>query len=253
MTTVRVPVPPVARRTVQVLVADEDLAGRLPAATVDAARPFAVASLLWPEAGPWRPEPPREHRAAHMGFLVLDGFFARRVDVLGRPATEILGPGDLLLPWEAERTQPFAARSELEVLEAACVAVLDHRFAALVTRWPEITAALVARAVSRSRALTLPLAIGQLVGTEVRLQAVLWHLASCWGTDDREGTVVPVHLTHDLLASLISVHPSTVTGPLRKLRDRGVLSRRADGLYVLQGDPPAELRGSRRAPTLART
>src|SRR4051812_40631958 len=96
MTTARAPVPPVAERTVQVLVADDELAGRLRAATVDAARPFAVAPLLWPEAGPWRPEPPREHRAAHMGFLVLDGFFARRVDTAtrrrvtaGRPPTPV--------------------------------------------------------------------------------------------------------------------------------------------------------------------
>ena len=253
MSPVRASAPPIAEGWVQLLVADEDLAARLPTTTVDAARPIAVAPMLWPEPGPWRPEPPpREHRAAHMGFLVLDGFLVRRVDVLGRPATELLGPGDLLLPWEAERTEPFAAHSEWEVLEPACVAVLDHRFAALVTRWPDITAALVARAVSRSRALTLPLAIGQLVGTEVRLQAVLWHLASCWGTSDGEGTVLPVHLTYELLASLISAHAATVPGPLRKLRGEGLISRREDSLYVLHGEPPMQLRGSRRAPTLAR-
>jgi CRP/FNR family cyclic AMP-dependent transcriptional regulator len=236
---------------VQVLVADRDLADRLPAATVEAARPFAVAPLLWPEPGPWEPEPPHDQRAAHMGFLVLDGFFVRRVDVLGRPTSELLGPGDLLLPWEAERTEPFPARSEWEVLEPACIAVLDHRFAALVARWPDVTAALVARAVARSRSLTLSLAIGQLVGAEARLQAVLWHVASCWGTVAADGAVLPVHLTHELLASLISAHPSTVTGPLRRLRDRGLLSRRDDGRYVLHGDAPAELRGSRRAPAAA--
>jgi CRP/FNR family transcriptional regulator, cyclic AMP receptor protein len=243
--------PPVAEGWVQILAADEDLAGRLPEATVAQARPFAVAPLLWPDPGPWRPEPPSpEHRAAHMGLLVLDGFFLRRVDVVGRPASELLGPGDLLLPWEAERTEPFEARAEWEVLEPACVAVLDRRFAALVARWPDIVAALVARAVARSRALTLPLAIGQLVGTEVRLEALLWHLATCWGTRDGDATVVPVHLTYELLASLISAHPATVTRPLRRLRDRGLVSRRKDGLYVLHGQPPAELRGARLTPAL---
>jgi CRP/FNR family transcriptional regulator, cyclic AMP receptor protein len=238
---------------VRVLSADDDLAARLPVATVDAARAFAVAPLLWPEPGPWQPSPPPpEHRSAHMGFLVLDGFFVRRVGVLGRAATELLGRGDLLLPWEADRTTPFASRAQWDVLEPACVAVLDHRFAALVARWPDITAALVARAVSRSRALTLHLAIGQLVGTEVRLQALLWHLASCWGTRDGDGTVLPVHLTYELLASMISAHTASVTGPLRKLRDRGILSRREDGLYVVHGEPPEQLRGSRRAPILAR-
>ena len=76
MSTGRPPLPPVAQGWVQVLVADEDLAARLPASTVAAARPLAVAPRLWPEPGPWRPEPPpREHRTVHMGFLVLDGFF----------------------------------------------------------------------------------------------------------------------------------------------------------------------------------
>lgn len=243
------PVRPVREGWAQVLIADADLAARLPPATVAAARPFLVAPRLWLEPGPWRPDPPpRDHRSTHLGLLVLDGFLVRRVDVLVRPVTELLGRGDLLVPWEAECTEPFAARSAWEVIEPACVAVLDRRFGALANRWPDVTAALVARAVSRSRALTMPLAIGRLVGTELRLRALLWHLARRWGTEDGEATVLPIHLTYELLAGLISVHPMTVSRPLRRLRDAGLLSRRDDGFYVLHGEP-LELDRSSPGPT----
>ena len=157
MNSTRDPVRPVREGWAQVLIADADLAARLPTATVAAARPFLVAPVLWLEPGHWRPDPPpRDHRSTHLGLLVLDGFLVRRVDVLVRPVTELLGRGDLLVPWEAECTEPFAARSAWEVIEPARVAVLDQRFAALANRWPDVTAALVARAVSRSRALTVP-------------------------------------------------------------------------------------------------
>jgi CRP/FNR family transcriptional regulator, cyclic AMP receptor protein len=230
----------------QVLVADRDLAARLPPATVEAAGPLAVARVQRPEPGTWRPEPPPpEERAAHLGFLVLEGFFARHMNVLGRPATELLGRGDLLMPWEPDHTEPFAAGAHWEVLEPASVAVLDREFATLLQRWPEITVALVARAVARSRALALPLAIGQLVGVELRLLTLLWHLAKRWGTEDGEAIVLPVHLTHELLASLISAQRETVTRALGALGAEGLLSRREDGLYVLHGAPPARFRRSR--------
>ena len=90
--------------------ADPQLAAQLPAATLHAAMPYAFARVRWLEAGRWSPElePPV---AGDLGLLVLDGFLARQVRVLDRPCTELLGPGDLLRPWEPAHTDPFVARS----------------------------------------------------------------------------------------------------------------------------------------------
>src|SRR3954467_1978566 len=149
---------------VPLLQVDRELAERLSAATLAAAEPMALAPTEWLDAGEWHPRAPAdEDRASHLGLLVLEGFLARRVRVLDRPATELLGPGDLLLPWEPDRTEPFAAGARWEVLEDARVAVLDRRVTGLLGRWPEITVALLGRAVSRSRAFALTLAISQLV------------------------------------------------------------------------------------------
>jgi len=126
--------------------------------------------------------------------------------------------------------------------------VLDRRFAAVAGRWPEVVSALFARAIARSRSLLLNLAIGQLVGIDIRLLVLLWHVAERWGTHEPgEPAVVPVHLTHQILASLISAQRPTVTSALASLSERGLISREPDGLILLHGEPPTEFRRLRAA------
>jgi len=228
---------------VPVLQVDTDLAARLPDDTIAAAEAVALARTEWLDAGEWRPEvPDAGERAAHLGLLVLDGFLARRVEVLGRPVTELLGSGDLLIPWEPDRTEPFRSGARWEVLDAAQIALLDRRFTALLGRWPEITVALLGRAVSRSRAFALTLAISQIVGVELRVLALLWHIAERWGVRDDSGIVMPMHLTHELLASLISAQRPTVTRALSHLAAEQLVTRRDDGLLVVHGEPPSQFR-----------
>src|SRR3954467_2307715 len=228
---------------VPLLQVDGELAQRLPDATVAAATNLAIAPTEWLDPGEWRPDaPPAAERASHLGLLVIDGFLARRVRVLDRPATQLLGPGDLLLPWEADRTEPLHAGARSKVLEQARIAVLDRRFTALLGRWPDITAALLGRAVSRSRAFALTIAISQLVGVELRLLVLLWHVAERWGTESNDGTTMPMHLTHELLGSLISAQRATVTRALGRLSEAGRVPRRDDGLLVVHGEPPAQFR-----------
>src|SRR4051794_11655497 len=198
-----------------------ELAGRLSPATLAAAEPMALAPTEWLDAGEWHPRSPAdEERAAHLGLLVIDGFLARRGRGLERPATELLrprgppppwgarptqpvalrgppgperlGPGAPLLRGGPDRTEPFAVGARWEVLEEARVAVLDRRFTGLVARWPEITVALFGRAVSRSRSLSLSLAITQLVGVDLRILAMLWHIAERWGSREADGVALPV-------------------------------------------------------------
>jgi CRP/FNR family cyclic AMP-dependent transcriptional regulator len=235
---------------VQILQADPALAAAVPAATREDAVVYTFAHAMWLERGAWQPPLDADDGAGHLGLLVLDGFLARQVRVLDRPPAELLGPGDILDPWERDHTEPFTADARWEVLEPARLAVLDRRFAAVAGRWPELVAALFSRAIARSRAMLLYMAISQLVGVEMRLLVLLWHLAERWGDHEdgaRDGCVVPMHLTHQLLASLISAQRPTVTSALAQLSERGLVSRNGDGHFVLHGGPPTEFRSLRSA------
>jgi hypothetical protein len=232
-----------------VLQADPKLAASIPQATRDDAAVYTFAHAYWLEPGEWQPED--ADAAGHLGLLVLDGFLVRHVRVIDRPPAELLGPGDLLHPWERDHTEPFVAGARWDVLEHARLAVLDRRFAAVIGRWPDLVAALFGRAIARSRSLLLNLAISQLVGVDIRLLVLLWHIAERWGDHDEhgaaDGTAVPVHLTHQLLASLISAQRPTVTSALATLSERGMISRNDAGLIVLHGEPPTEFRHLRSA------
>src|SRR3954454_22980673 len=213
---------------VQILQADPQLAAAVPAATREDAVVYTFARAMWLERGAGQAPAHADDRAGHLGLLLLDGFLARHVRVVDRPPAELLGPGDILHPWEGDHTEPFPAESRWEVLEPARLAVLDRRFAAVAGRWPELVAALFGRAIARARTMLLYLAISQLVGVEMRLLVLLWHIADRWcerGEDGvGDGCVIPVHLTHQLLASLISAQRPTVTSALAQLTERGLIS-----------------------------
>src|SRR4051812_49825684 len=107
---------PLAQTTgwVPLLRVARELAERLSPATLAAAEPMALAPTEWLDPGEWHPRSPAdEDRSTHLGLLVIDGFLARRVPVLGRPATGLLCSGDPLLPWEPDPTEPFSVRARL--------------------------------------------------------------------------------------------------------------------------------------------
>jgi CRP/FNR family transcriptional regulator, cyclic AMP receptor protein len=236
---------------VQILQADPQLAAAVPAATREDAVVYTFAHAMWLERGAWQPPESDDGMAGHLGLLVLEGFLARHVRVVDRPPAELLGPGDIVHPWEGDHTEPFPADVRYEVLEPARLAVLDRRFVAVAGRWPELIAALFARGIARSRSLLLYLALSQLVGVETRLLVLLWHIAERWADHDGngagDGSVIPVHLTHQLLASLISAQRPTVTSALAQLTERGLISRNDAGHFVMHGGPPTEFRSLRSA------
>jgi CRP/FNR family cyclic AMP-dependent transcriptional regulator len=225
---------------VALLDADPSLAAEISPATRAGAGPACLASVRWLDAGTWQP-PAELARPGSLGLLVLDGFLVRHVDVVGRPATELLGPGDLLRPWEPDRTEPFSSGARWHVLEQCQVALLDERVSAVIGRWPDLVAALVGRAVARSREQTITVAVGQIPSMRQRVLVVLWHIAGRWGERRDDATVVPVRLTHELLANLTSAQRPSVSHALRALRDHGLVDRGADGRLVLYGEPPHAL------------
>src|SRR4051794_40368213 len=153
--------------------------------------------------GPWDVSRLAAASGDHIGLLILDGVLARELLVADQISAELLGPGDVVRPWQgAARAALLPADAVWSVLSSLTVAVLDRRFAAEAARYPEITAALFDRLGERSLRLATTQAISQLTRVDRRLKALFWHLAERWGRVSGDGVVVPLALTHRILGQL---------------------------------------------------
>ena len=228
-------------RAVYLLDADPDLAEALDPETLAAARPYAVARTGSLPEGPW--DPPESHHPvpADLGLLVMDGLLSRDVAVAGRSASEVLGSGDLLRPWDPQsELEIIPVQVSWTVLAPVRYAVLDARFTLVAARWPALMSAIVGRALRRSRALVFHLGLAQVTGIDTRLLLVLWELAQRWGHVTPDGVSLRLNLTHEMLARLIGARRPSVTTALKALQDQGRVIQEDRGRWLLPGQPPTE-------------
>jgi CRP-like cAMP-binding protein len=126
------------------------------------------------------------------------------------------------------------------VLEPTRLAVLDRRFATVASRWPALLDVILRRSVMRERAAGFLRAVTHLTRVDDRLLVVMWFLAERWGRVRPEGVVLPLKLTHQLLAALVGAKRPSVTTALGELTNAGLLERRDDGSWLLHGEPPEQ-------------
>src|SRR3954469_18778298 len=239
---------------IRLLEAQPDLADGLSPEEEAQARRHVVALLDSVEPGPWEPGARYATDPAFFGLLVIDGMISRDVELGGRRCSELLGPGDLLRPWDYDEGDAASVPSESawSVLEPARVAVLDGRFARMACRYPELVSRLIGPPRRRSRWLAILLTISSMPRVDARVQALLWHLADRWGHVTLDGVVVPIRLTHDMIGRLVGAHRPSVTTALSELT-RSERIRRLPHGWLLLGDPPAALESApqRRTPRAA--
>ena len=228
---------------VRVLEAQPDLLQGVDEEQRQFAHKHLVAVLDCVDPGPWDPIHKYEESPAGLGLLVIDGMLARDLRIGGRACAELLGPGDLLRPWDYDDglDATLQSASAWTVLEPARIALLDERFARMACRWPQLVAGLLSRSMRRSRWMAILLAISNLTRVDERIEALMWHLADRWGHVTRAGVVVPVPLTHELIGKLVGAHRPSVTSALGELQRSGVLTRE-ESHWLLHGQPPERLR-----------
>ena len=224
---------------VRVFEADPDLLADVDASAGELLRRRAAVRRQWLEPGRWEPPTDPDAHVGHLGLLVLDGLLLRLLRLDGLDCPELVGAGDLLLPWDQDAGGFVTTEVSWTALERTTVAVLDARFAGAICRWPAITSALLARSVQRSRALAFHLAIVHVRHAETRLHMLLWHLADRWGRVTPSGVHLPLCLTHETLAHLVCMRRPTASSALQRLVRAGQIARRPDGTWLLTGEPPA--------------
>lgn len=224
------------RTICHVLREDVYLAEAIPAPLRAQAVEECIATVVRIPRGAWA-----GHRTNSLpdgiGLLVLEGLLIRHVGISGSFGAELLGQGDLLRPWQ-EPDKPMLPRTvRWRVLQAVRVAELDREAARRVARYPELTGRLVAREVERSRNLAINMAIVGQARVDVRIHMLLWHLADRWGYASPEGTILPLPLTHEVLAELVAARRPTVSTALGRLAKSELVHADKDG-WVLSGEPP---------------
>ena len=227
------------RQIVTVLAEDPDLACGLDQATLKRALRRSRARSIAIESGEWLPSEDFSPGPGVLGLLVLDGIFVRRTGLGNRRSVELLGPGDLLRPF-GERRDGFAmipSHTSWRVVAPARLAVLDERFHDAIAGYPEVISELMGRLLGRIEQQAERLAIVQQPRLSARLHFVLWQLAERYGRVEPDQVVLPLPLTHDLLAELVAAQRPSVSSALAELEGAGLVSRRREGGFVLPGRP----------------
>ena len=228
-------------RAVSVLEEDLELAGLVAENQLAAAKSRSRAAVVQVPRGTWQePEWPPPVRQG-LGLLILGGLMLRRLGLDGRCGAELVTKGDLLRPWQGEESRLIdGGQTEWRAIEPTRIAVLDIGFARRVSRFPEIYGEIAARAIRRSRHLTVNMAIVQQPKVETRLLMTLWHLADRCGTIDSGGSLVPIDLSHTILAELVAARRPTVSTAIASIQRAGKAKKLSEG-WELRGGPPGEM------------
>lgn len=227
-----------AKTREHVLLEDTELYAALRERERDRAVADCLAQVATLSPGTW----PSRERAPHLcggglGLLILDGLVLCRRGFDGRYGAELLGAGDLLRPTqEAEDGTRPSLHTSRRVLAPTRVAVLDLDFAKAIAPYPQLSEELLARAINRSRNLAVLMAIVHQPRIDSRLEALFWHLATRWGKVRSDGVLVPLKLTHSVLADLIAARRPTVSSALGELSREGVVRACDDGWQLGERD-----------------
>lgn len=219
---------------VSVLRADPDLAPGIPAARRPEAQRLSAARVI-AVGGPRLEREPTLAGESGYGLLVLSGALCRQIVDSGHPGAELVGPGDLIRPWEG-----FASWSSLSVgcrwtvVKPVHLAILDRAFAERIAPFPEIAIGLNRRSLQRTSRMATMLSALCRPRVEDRLTSLFGHLADRFGKTRRDCVYLPLPLTHGLLAELVAARRPSVTKALAGLREEGVLVRDGEG-WVLRG------------------
>jgi CRP-like cAMP-binding protein len=228
---------------IALLESDAELAALLSEPEREAARREVLAAAVELKRGRWDALVEFGPGADRLGLLVIDGFVAREVERESEALLELIGPGDLIRPWDHDGDYPMREiATGWRVLEPARLALLDAAFMSRLAQWPALTVGLLARIHRRARWLAVRLTISQHLRITVRLAYLFWQLAERWGEPSGDGLRTPVRLTHEDMAKLIGAHRPAVTAALGSLRSDGLVAHLHDGTWRIPTDMPQRIR-----------
>jgi CRP-like cAMP-binding protein len=230
------PTPPQNDDYVRVFEHDPGLLDGTDRVTAGFLREHGTVTAVRLAAEPWHPPMHRASTRNWLGLLVLDGLLLRPITVGRRLVHELLGPGDLLRPWDHEQWEGVVrSHTPWPVLTPVTLAVLDQQFTAVAARTPSVVGALVSRSLRRSAQIAAAVAILDAPEPHLRVWGVLAHVADRWGEAEEGGVVLPAGLTDAAIASVLDSGEDEVTAALERLAREGAVRRTDHGALLFSG------------------
>lgn len=203
---------------------DRDFAERVPRHERDIARRLLRVATMNVSPGLWRPDTAAPPDAT--AWLVVSGALLRDSRIDGHWTTELIGPQDVLQPWESFRApQDVSTASRWQALEPVQLALLDARFAVAAARWPLLQRELVARMTRRTCMLASLLCLSRIRRLDDRLLLLFRLLTDRWGYVRPDGVHLRLTLSHETLARLVCAHRPSVSAAMGRLERAGSLRR----------------------------
>lgn len=224
---------------VRLLEADPELGDQLEdVRTTDFVRKNLVAQLVSVRAGCWRPTAElNDPGPGFLGLLIIGGTICRHTELDGTISVEVLGPGDVIRPWDdAAELLDGEVQVDWFVLRHTDLVLVDRTCALRAARWPEIASSLMGRFGRRIESLSVQLTISHVIGVDMRLELLMRQIAARWGRVTSDGIVVPLELTNEMIGRIIGARRPSVSGAVTDLSRRGHLERSADGTWLLPWD-----------------
>jgi CRP/FNR family cyclic AMP-dependent transcriptional regulator len=215
---------------------DADLAEALGGDIAAHARDRIGVATVTFASGSWEPEAVVALGRRPFALMVCEGLIVRELDLAGTLTADLLGPTDLVAIDSAGGAL-LSTGERWQVSGSAKIAVLDDRVLPGLHAWPVLGSRLISRAARQAARAAEQRAISQLPRVDLRIRAMLWHLAERWGRVSPAGIVVALDLTHATIGRLVGARRPTVTLALSKLARDGAVVRRDDGSWVLRVDP----------------
>jgi CRP/FNR family transcriptional regulator, cyclic AMP receptor protein len=220
---------------------DPDLARYVPADRQEQAARETLVHVTQLEQGQWDVERLLAADAGHVGLLIIDGLLGHELLAHDVASMELLGPGDLVRPWdESNEVHLLRAVVRWSAFAPTRLAVIDRRCGERLARHPAIYTALMERLSARAQRLAVMHAIAQMNRVDHRVMTLLWHLAERWGRVTPGGVLIPLALSHRTLAQLVGARRPTVSTAISQLARSGDLQRTEGGTWLLTGDPVGE-------------
>lgn len=183
-----------------------------------------AARAMHVAAGPFDPRDFMPDPDGWLGLVITSGQLLVEIEAGRGPTGWLVGPDDLLRPWEMDELA-LTADATWTALSESRLVLLDGDFARRSLDIADVSRALLAKSAQSAHWLLAKSLITATPVIEERLLLLFALIGERWGRATPEGVMINLPLTHRVLASLVGARRPSVSTALGALDEEGLIRR----------------------------